>query len=247
MDAITRCIRARALTKPKVSLYLHSQPQIGYITVGPIFNVSLALLSEKKDAILNSFSVTLRHENGASHTFDWAGLSESISEIQNPMGQPVSVTKSILPLVIRVPHTGAAQSFVRFQHNRFKVNIKEPFATATEKYALVKAAGKMTTEGNLNDFLLEKEFSDVMRVFDSEFIWTAGKYTATFNIGSPNKITYRKSEYTFELSQDDIDHLRKNLEHIKHYYTQTAQVDIIPDFKPTAIPWEWRNPELKEK
>ena len=37
----------RVLTQPKVSIHLHSLPQIGYNTLGPIFNASLALLSGK--------------------------------------------------------------------------------------------------------------------------------------------------------------------------------------------------------
>ena len=67
----------RALTQSKISLHLHLLPQIGYTTLGPIFNVTFALLSEKKDAILNKISSTLRHESGASYTFDWAGHSQT--------------------------------------------------------------------------------------------------------------------------------------------------------------------------
>lgn len=235
----------RVFTIPKISLYLDTQPQIGYTTFGPIFNISLALLTEKKDAILNDFSVTLKHEDGASYKFNWAGLSESISEMQNPLGQVMSVTKSSLPLVIRVPRTGAAQAFVRFQHNKFKVNIKKPLAAALEQYNHLKANGKFKTEDDVASALSEKEFDNVMKTFESEFIWMAGNYTATFDICSPNKIEYSKCEYTFKLSQDDIGHLRKNLAHIKLYYLESAMSEVIADYKFTNIPWVWQSPELK--
>ncbi len=115
----------KALTQPKVSLHLHSQPEIGYTTLGPIFNVTFALLSEKKDAILNKFSATLKHESGASYTFDWAGLSEALSEIENPIGPLMSIKKTILPLVVTAirdshewrslkPYIGLFRNYWRF-------------------------------------------------------------------------------------------------------------------------------------
>jgi len=113
----------RALTQPKVSLHLHSQPEITYHTLGPIFNVTFALLSEKKDAILNKFSAILKHESGASYTFNWVGLSEDLSEIQYTFGPIMSIKKTSLPLVVKVLHTGVAQVFVKFLHEPFKTKL----------------------------------------------------------------------------------------------------------------------------
>ena len=106
---------SRALTKPTVSIHLDTKTEIGYSRFGPIFNVRFALLSQNKDAIINKFSVKLRHESGASYTFDWDGLSEALSEIQNPIAPTMSITKTLLPLVVKVLHTGVAQVVVRFQ------------------------------------------------------------------------------------------------------------------------------------
>ena len=66
----------RFFSKPKITLYPHCNPQIGYTTLGPIFNIDLALLSEKKAVVLNNFYINITHENGASYTFDWNSLSE---------------------------------------------------------------------------------------------------------------------------------------------------------------------------
>lgn len=237
----------RALTQPKVSLHLHLLPQIGYTTLGPIFNVTFALLSEKKDAILNKISATLRHESGASYTFDWAGLSEDLSEIQNPIGPIMSIKKTSLPLVIKVLHTGVAQVFVRFLHEQFNANLRKASAPALDRFIFLKTSGKLNTEEEIEGLISEQQFVEVMKLFNSEFIWVAGKYTVKFEFGSPNKFKYKKSEYTFELSQDDIDNLRKNIDNIKLDLIQTAKVGIIPDYKPKGITWMWRNPELRKK
>lgn len=104
----------RICTKPKVTLYVNRICQIGYTGFGPIFNIDLALMSERKAITLNNLSVNIKHENGASYIFDWDGLSESLSEIQSP-SEFTSVKKSYLPLVVRITDTGIAQVMVRFQ------------------------------------------------------------------------------------------------------------------------------------
>lgn len=237
----------RILTKPKLSLYLDRIPQIGYNSLGPIFNVSFALLSRRKDIVLNKFSVTLEHESGASYVFDWDGLSEDLSEIQNPIGAPVKIKKAYLPLVVKVLQTGVAQVFVRFQHTQFKANLKTPYANAIDKYNLLKASGKLDTEEKIEAIISEPEFDKVIKLFSSEFIWAAGKYTVTFEFSSPNKFKYKKSKYTFNLHQSDIDALRVNIDNIRNDLIQSAKIDIIPDYKRTETSWRWRNPELIEE
>jgi len=237
----------RALTKPKVSLHLHTKSEIGYNFLGPIFNVRFALLSEKKDAILNKLSVELKHENGASYTFDWEGLSEDLSAIRGPIGPTFVQKKTSLPLVVKVLHTGVAQVYVLFQHKQFKANSKIPFASIIEKFNLLKTSGKLKTEEDIDALVSEKEFHDVIKLVNTEFIWVAGKYTATFEFESPNKFKYKKSEYTFQLSQDDINELRKNINNIKLDTFQNAKRDIIPGYKPKEINWVWKYPELEKK
>ncbi|MCH7559042.1 MAG: hypothetical protein IIB56_16540 [Planctomycetes bacterium] len=237
----------RILTQPKVSIHLHSLPQIGYTTLGPIFNVTFALLSEKKDAILNKISATLKHESGATYTFDWAGLSEDLSEIENPIGETVSVKKTSLPLVVKVLHTGVAQVFVRFQHKQFKVNLRKPGALVLDRFIFLKSSGKLKTEQDIEDLVSEQVFSEYMKHLSSEFIWIAGKYTVTFAFGSPNKFKYKKNEYIFELSQDDINELKKNIDNIKHDLIEAGKIDIISNYEMKKINWIWRSPELRKK
>ena len=237
----------RALTKPKISLHLHTLPQIGYTTLGPIFNVTFALLSEKKDAILNKFSATLKHESGASYTFDWAGLSESLSEIENPIGPPMSIKRTVLPLVVKVLHTGVAQVFVRFLHEPFKTKLMTASASALDRFNYLKTSDKLKTEQDIEGLVSEQEFSELLKFFSSEFIWIAGKYTVTFQFQSPNKFKYKKNEYIFELSQDDINELKKNIDNIKLDLIQVAKGGIIPDYIRKEINWVWRHPELRGK
>ena len=233
-------------TKPKITLYLHNVAEIGYSSFGPIFNVNLALVSEKRGATLNNFSVNIRHENGAEYTFDWDGLSEDLSEIRDQSGLPTSIKKVYLPLVVRVIQSGVAQVFVRFQHQSFKSKFREAIKEEVEKYQTLKNAGKLSTEQNIEALTSEQEFSTIVKLINSEFIWVAGKYTIAFDFQSPNKFVYRRSKYTFNLTQDDIDELRKNIDNIKLDIIQNAKADALKDYKPKGIVWIWRNPELQK-
>lgn len=237
----------RAFTKAKLSIYLDKTSQVGYTIYGPLFNVSLALLSKRKDIILNKFTVKLEHESGALYTFDWDGLSEDLSEIQNPIGATVTVKKTYLPLVVKVLHTGVAQVFVRFQHQQFKTHSKKPYADAIDKFNLLKLSGNLNTEEKIDALVSEPEFDKLIKFFSSEFIWAAGKYIVTFEFSSPNKFKYQKSKYTFNLIQSDIDALRENLGNLKDDIIQNAKVEIIPDYKSNTTPWQWRYPELIEE
>jgi len=237
----------RFFTKPKVSIYLHSKPEIGYTSLGPIFNIRCALLSKHKDAVLNKFSAKLRHSSGASYTFDWAGLSEDLSEIQNPIGPTISIKKTSLPLVVKVLHTNVSQMLVRFMHKRFRVEISKVSAPALDRFNFLKTSCKLNTEKDIEDLAKEQDFVDILKFYNSEFIWSAGKYTVTFEFDSPNKFKYKKSEYTFELKQDDIDNLKKNIENIRHDLIEMAKLDCISDYELKPTNWVWRNPELQEK
>jgi len=235
----------RFFTKPKITLYLHSTPEIGYTCFGPIFNINLALMSERKDITLNNFSVNIKHENGASYNFDWDGLSESISEIQAPSELPTSVRKSYLPLVVRVFHSGVAQALVRYQYKPFKQKFNEAFKDAFNEFQRLRTASQMNTEQDVDDFTKTKETSKILSLIDSEFIWVAGKYTVTFDFQSPSKFSYTKSKYTFSLSQEDINELRKNIDNIMLDITQLAKASVLKDYKAKQILWIWRNPELR--
>jgi len=235
----------RFFTKPKITLYLHSIPQIGYTGLGPIFNVDFALMSEKKAITLNNFSVNIKHENGASYIFDWDGLSESLSEIESP-SEFTSVKKTYLPLVIRVVNSGVAQAFVRFQYEPFKKKFREALQNASNEFQRFSDAGKIKTEQDIEGLTTNKEISKLISLIDSEFIWVVGKYTVTFNFQSPSKFDYTRDKYTFSLSQEDIKELRKNIDNVKLNITQHAKAMSLKDFKPKEISWIWRLPELRK-
>ncbi len=55
------------LIKPLVIFIPESSVQIGFTTLGPIFNLNMAIGIEQKDAILDGIYITIKHENGDNH------------------------------------------------------------------------------------------------------------------------------------------------------------------------------------
>lgn len=236
----------RFFTRPKFTLYPNTKPQIGYTGLGPIFNIDLALLSENKAVTLNNFSINIKHENGAEFTFDWDGLSESLSEIQNPSGLPTSIRKEYLPLVVRIVPFGLAQALVRYQYEPFKRKYNDAVQSVESRFQVLRKAGKINTEKDIEGMTSEKEVTELYDLINSGFIWVAGNYSLMFDFKSPSKFSYVKKKYTFSLTQEDIDELRKNIDGIKLSLAEAAKTIALKDYKAKGISWIWKNPELRE-
>jgi hypothetical protein len=234
-------------TRPKITLYPHKNPSIGYTIFGPIINIDLALLSGNREITLNNFSINIKHENGAEFTFDWNGLSESLSEIQGPSGLPTSIKKEYLPLVVRIVPLGLAQALVRYQYEPFKRKYRDAVQAVDSRFLALRKAGKINTEKDIDGLTSEREVSELFDLINSEFIWVAGNYTLMFDFKSPSKFSYVKKKYTFSLTQEDVDELRKNIDGIKLSLAETAKTIALKDYEAKEISWIWRNPELQEK
>ncbi len=233
-------------TRPKVTLYLHQTPQIGYTTFGPIFNVNLALLSERKDIVVNKFTANIKHENGASHTFEWKGISEDISQIQNYAGLSMSVKKTSLPLVIKLTNVSVSQLFVQFQSATFNKNLLKKAKPYIEQFNFQITYGQVTKSDDIDELTESKEFVDIIGFFKSNFNWQAGKYEVVFDLQSPNKFKYEKEKYVFTLNQQDIDDLMKNIDNAKTELRDGMMLRIMPKYEVKPINWVWKNPELQK-
>lgn len=83
------------------------------------FNVRMAFLVENRDLIVDGLDLSLRHEDGETRSFRWAGLSETFSEITDSSGNRQIVSKDQSPTAIKVVVQSLLEKFVRFQEPRF--------------------------------------------------------------------------------------------------------------------------------
>lgn len=165
----------------------------------------------------------------------------------DPSGAPTTVKKEYLPLVVRIAPFGLAQAFVRYQYEPFKKKYRNAVQAIDSRFQGLRKAGKINTEADIDGLKSEREVTALVDLINSEFIWVAGNYALTFEFTSPSKFSYVKKEYTFHLTQEDIDELRKNIDNIILSLSQTAKTIALKDYKAENILWIWRSPELQEK
>lgn len=73
----------RAFVNPKIIIVPDAYAEVGFTSLGPIFNVRLAFDCERKGAVIDGFELHVRHSDGDMRIFRWAGLSETFSEIRD--------------------------------------------------------------------------------------------------------------------------------------------------------------------
>ena len=230
---------------PKVELYADRQVQIGYTSYGPIFNLNLALSSQKKDIMINGIALTLIHEDGAKYDFFWQGLSEPLSKIHNPLGPTMSVEKTLPPIVIKVLAENFVQAFIRFMNPCFSSEFAKASSGFQDRFNFVRRKKEKLTKEDIESTIDCGEYEALIDFYKSGFHWKKGHYVVTFNLKSPRKFKFTSTHYSFNLSQQDVDDLGKNLDNIRTDFHQILMTNV-EGYEWESIPWIWKNPSLVE-
>ena len=220
--------------KPYVIIVPENSVQIGFTTYGPIFNINLALASERKDAILNNIAVKIKHESGDTHDLKWMGMSEIFSEISDSAGSRQVVSKNQGAIALKLSTITLTEKFVRFQDPIFQSSVRTPINELTNFQVYLKQ-----NNPNYHDELLKsKQFHDLILEMKKHFWWKAGIYEASFHVASPKDVQLKENIFNFSLSQDDVDQLNKNVDQIKTDIENIIKSEI-PEYQGTQERWVW--------
>ena len=198
-----------------------AQIELGYTNLGPIFNLNLALTTEKRDTIVDKIEIIIQHEAGEKHIFRWQGLRETISELTNTSGERVIQQKDQPAIALKLVTTSLVEKFVRFQEDKIQKELKKLSDDLFSYSDFLIKTGK-----ELSEILNSQQFHNLMDYYKSNFWWRVGKYAIEFIINGPNKIEFKKSKYSFELHSYDIEPLNKNIEIIKLVFENILQGEI---------------------
>lgn len=229
-------------SKPKISVTPEKTISIGYTRFGPIFNLRLSLDVRKKDALVDFIGVQLTHQNGSKHLFEWAGMTEFFSEVRNERGESQQIQRDVVPIAIKLSTLSLAERFFKFRDSRF-IEKSKPIINELDEHA--QYLRKINPSFH-DEFLSSKAFDNFLKFMREGFWWKAGKYSVIFIIRSPEKINYVRNEYEFELMQDDIDSLEKNLNEFRGDIEYMIKMSDIPDYQGKGAVWNWRNPTLEK-
>ncbi len=233
--------------KPTVVIVPERQFELGYTTYGPIFNLNLALTAKRKDAVIERISVTLTHEDGEVHNFHWVGMTENISQIRDPVTFHTQTIEKVQPAIaLKLSTTSLSEKFIRFQEEKFLSSFPPALNRLTEHHTYVKEKKGDVAGMDIivaDEVLESKEFHEGMKVFKECFRWKAGKYAVEFAVRAPSKVTLQKASFHFNLSQADVDAVRRNMDVIKATIENILKAGI-EGFSPRPENWTWRSIEL---
>jgi hypothetical protein len=227
----------RAIVKPKLRVVPDQFAQVGFTSYGPIFNVRMAFFVENRDLIIDGIELNVTHEDGEGRVFRWAGLGETFSEITDAAGNKQIVSKDQTPIAVKVVVQAFLERFVRFQEPRFH----EVDAVATR--ALVGQFNflkQKSSDSFVPEALASRDFFAVIDERQKGFHWKPGQYDVSLKPSSPQKFNLVDATFSFELSAEDIEHLRKNLLVIDTELRNVISSNL-QDYTQMPVHWQWAN------
>jgi hypothetical protein len=227
----------RAFVKPKLLVIPNVFGDIGFTSYGPIFNVRMAFLVENRDLIIDGLDLSIRHEDGESRDFSWAGLGETFSEITDSAGNKQIIGKDQTPIAIKVSTQSLLEKLVRFQEPRFHELNSELTQDLITHFNFLKQRNQ---DSFVSEVLSSKEYFSVVTQRQNWFWWKPGRYEVTLKPSSPQTFQLDRKSFMFEISSAEVDLLRKNLSNIEIELKNTI-LSNDPNAKSEPFSWHWVN------
>lgn len=230
-----------SFVKPLVTIVPATEAEIGFTRFGPLFNVRMAFAADRKDAIVDGMEAVLRHSDGETHTFRWAGLAETFSEISDDAGNRSVVRRDDSPVALKIGTQSLIEKLVRFQEPRYHEADRQPMMNLVAHFNFMKQSGESDYVAKV---LASKEVHELLDARAKTFWWKAGHYSLQFQLSSPKKISLDHDRFEFEVTSLDVDHLRQNIKNIEIDLRNTLNSNLtVPVSEPFT--WSWANVSLK--
>lgn len=231
------------LAVPALAIYTERKAEIGFTSYGPIFNVRMAFLAQRKDLILDGFELELVHQDGDKRTLRWEGLQENLGETRDAahliQGR---LTKDQVPIAIKVGVDSLVEKFVRFQEPHHNETVLPLIQSLVAQFNYLKRTDADYVAKTLNS----KELLELVDRREKLFWWKPGNYEVTLVPASPKRFSFAARKYSFQLLATDVDQLKKNIQALKTDLENTVNSNL-PEFKATEVSWNWAYAEIKRK
>jgi hypothetical protein len=223
----------KAVVKPVVTVIPDRRAEVGFTSLGCIFNLRLAFSAERQGAIIDGLELVVRHENGDCRQLRWEGLAETFSEVRDEAGvMRQRVGRDSAPLAMKLGTTSLIELFVRFQEPRYHERMRSLFDALLAEFNHWKATDPSFVETTLKS----RELAEVIEARRQAFWWKAGRYEVEARLSSPKRITVLRNQWSFSLTEPDIERLRRNIENLDADLRDTVKTHL-PDFKQVPVTW----------
>lgn len=227
----------RSFLKSKLRIVPDQVAEVGYTTLGPIFNFRMAFFVENKDLIIDEIELTVRHQDGESRNFRWAGIGETFSAITDATGNRQIVSKDQTPIAVKISTQNFLEKNVRFQEPRYHKMDREITQKLVTHFNFLK---QKNPNSFVNEVLESKEFFSVINERKKWFWWKPGLYQVALKIRSPQSFQLIEPSFAFELSDLDVELLSNNLDTVRTEIENIINSNI-PGAQPKQVQWKWAN------
>ena len=227
-------------TKAEIRVILPKYPEVGFTTLGNIFNTKIAFATKNKDIVISDIVIKVKHENGSEKYFSWQGITHRLAELVKDNTTSFPMEKSQSVLAIKLNPRDIEERFIRFQDNTFLQNKDEM------QIKLIKKISNLHKSNKLSELSSADEFLDLLTFINQSFCWTQGKYELEFIIKSPEKFTLVDNKYNFELTPVDIENLENNKENIEKFIELIGKSTSNPEHKAEDLNWKWCYPVIQK-
>lgn len=222
---------SRTLTKPKIKVIPSDAPEIGFTSLGPIFNITCAISAERKDGIIEMVTAQLRHERGQMNEFKWVTLNEVFSQVRSTEGI-AEVSKNQPAIALKVSTLVLTEKQIAMRDASFDRESRPLIHTVTAHHDFLKKS-----DPDYQQKTIESEHFDALLTFARHrFPWQEGRYVVELELRLAGVKDPTLQTFGFILSATDVDRLRQNLEVIDLYARELVNPpDPLPTYRWNSV------------
>ena len=229
------------LARPKLRFVPEKVTEIGYTSLGPIFNQNFAISTSRKDALIERVSAAIIHKSGTRHEFHWTFLSERGAEVRSASGDIAEFSKNQSAVALKVSVLGLTEKKIGFQDLTYQNNMLTFLAKHREKERYLE---KTDAANYKQELLKSQEFLDTLDFIKTGFYWQQGQYDVYLDVYETSLKNPHVEHYRFELSKNDVEQLDKNIKETQEHFKDLV---LYRGKKLEEWPrrfWNWVNPHF---
>ncbi|WP_299289241.1 hypothetical protein [uncultured Mucilaginibacter sp.] len=221
--------------KPKLTLIVHPQIEIGYTYNGSILNYDLAISAENKECLVTNIQTIIEGPNREEHRLDWQWFEEKLYEIDynNEIGS-TPVRKKQNAIAIKILKEYLVEKRVGFHEASFKEKYQEAIDATNQKFELI-----IRNSQDPESVKLTTEYDKFKNLLESSLIWKEGNYKAKVLVKALNVKETFNTEFHFRLSTNDVKKLQSNTD----FAIKVLEQAYIPK-EGFNVFWNWINPNI---
>ena len=226
-----------AASKPKIRIVSAGTVEVGFSVFGPIINATLAISSDRRDALVEKITLQVTHHQGEKRQLAWRMLSENQQHIRDAQGNISSQYKNTPAVALKISTLALTEKTVGFRDPDFENAQRVTQTRIVEQFRHLET--RVGNAAALDQLLGSIEFAQVQREFENYMYWRPGKYEFSFAAQLAGVKNPHVQRFEVEFAETDTANLRRNLELLTRYVRATLSTTVEERI---LIDWNWAYP-----